>query len=158
MSFQKRDNKKLKLTQIHFLEMKLSFIISLLVLSTTALFGQRIQDSHYSTCGYIDKAGRILDGSYRTIGYINSDGSMQDASYRTLGYVNDDGRIQNSGYSTIAYVNDDGMIQDNHYTTIGYIKDCRVLNKNYSTIAFFDDVDTKNMAAYLIFFYNFMHC
>ena len=76
--------------------MKSIFSSVLFFLITIISFGQRIQDSHYSTFGYIDKAGRVQDGSYHTLGYINSDGSVQDASYKTLGYVNADGRIQNS--------------------------------------------------------------
>ena len=49
------------------------------------------------------QAQTIQNSNYSTVGYIKDDGTVQNENYSTIGYIKDDGTLQNSNYSTIGY-------------------------------------------------------
>lgn len=127
-------------------------ISALFTLNTGA---QTIQNSSYSTTGYVKSDGTIQNSSYSTVGHIKEDGTIQDASYRTIGHIKSDGTIQNDSYSTVGHVKEDGTVQNSSYSTIGHIKeDGTVQNSSYSTIGHASGVK-KEWIAVVFFFFKF---
>ena len=45
----------------------------------------------------------IQNSNYSTVGYVKSDGTIQNSNYATIGHIKDDGTVQNSNYATIGY-------------------------------------------------------
>ena len=82
------------------------FICILFFISAFSINAQTIENSSYSTTGYIKPDGTIQNSSYSTVGYFKKDGTVQNSSYSTIGYVKEDGTVQNSSYSTIGYAKD----------------------------------------------------
>ena len=122
------------LIELRIDKMKKLLIVIMMLFTLGFVSAQKIQNSSYSTVGYIKSDGTIQNSSYSTIGYIKSNGTIQNSSYSTVGYVRSDGKVQNSSYSTIGYIKDDGKVQNSSYSTIGYAKG---INKQWAAVAFF---------------------
>jgi len=77
-------------------------LMLVMLLCTTAVQAQTVQNSSHSTIGYV-KDGTVYNSSHSTMGYIRNDGTVQNSSHSTMGYIRNDGTIQNSSHSTIGY-------------------------------------------------------
>ena len=60
--------------------MKINSVFTVALLCLTFFsFSQTIQNSSYSTQGYIKEDGTVQNASYSTLGYFKSDGTVQNA-------------------------------------------------------------------------------
>lgn len=116
----------------------------------------RLEDSSFSTVGYIRDNGHIENASFQTIGFIREDGRIEDDSFHTLGYIDEEGNIENAEYEDLYSVNESGRLTDADFRKVAEIQsDGTVENARFQVILYADGTHgdmVERIAVFLVFF------
>lgn len=128
-----------------------------LLLCAAATAGDiRLEDSNFSTVGYIRDNGQIENASFQTIGFIREDGRIEDDSFHTLGYIDEEGNIEDADYNDLFSVNESGRLTDIDFRKVAEIQsDGTVENARFQVILYADgthDQMLDRIAIFLVFF------